>query len=195
MAYQFVPLFFLIHILLFVLFYYVSGKFLESKAWFLSLGEKLFKAKEKQLGNNALLKAFARAVENESIYKARFIIFSLVLLKSIGMALLGFVGMSFIMVPIQAIMMAALMQKTSQAGVPEADLFSVTGIQLAAMTTATVLGNFMGWRHFVDRLWFNTIFDRDFYLILIASLVLITLSWFTAYKEVNFYKANKRLIN
>lgn len=189
-----ITLFFFTHLLLFLLSFFLPVKYLKEQKWFQELGKKLVSVKEKQLRTNPVLKYFDKAVEQGTTGKARFIIFSLILLKCLGMVFIAVIGISLVIVPVQALMTATLFERIKLKGISQETLSRVMSFQLATMLTATVAGNLIGWRIFIDRMPLTDALESELYIIVIAGLAVLLTSWITATKEVRFYEANKTLI-
>ncbi|GAB5527847.1 MAG: hypothetical protein Roseis2KO_57190 [Roseivirga sp.] len=189
-----IQLFFISQLFLFLLGFFLPIRYFKKQDWFQTTGKKLIAAKEKQLRTNPLLKYFVRKVEEGAVLQARLIIATLICLKSIAMGVIAIVGISLIIIPIQALMTATLYEQVKLKGIAEESLSSVTGLQLATMLIATVAGNLIGWRVFVDDLTFTAALHGEHYAITLMMVVMLILSWFTASREVRFYKKNKTLL-
>lgn len=187
-------IFFWAHLILFLLCFFLIPRLFRNQAWYHQTGKKLLVVKERQLETNPLLKRFAKAVDEGSIMNARLIIASLILFKSLGMAVIGVVGATLFLIPIQAVMMASISEQMKLRGTPQESLSSVTGFQLATMLMAGAMGNLIGWRVFMDQLSLTNALETEFYMILVAGLAVLLTCWITATKEERFYEANKTLI-
>ena len=110
------------------------------------------------------------------------------------MAFIGIVGVSLIMVPLQAIMMAAIFQQTMLRGISGQGLLKVARFQLTAMLSATIIGNLIGWRIFIDQLTFSHTLNNELYPLMLTGLVTLFFCWLAAQAEVKFYMAHKALI-
>lgn len=185
---------FLAHLILFLLFYVLPLKFFSQQEWFQKAGKKLLATKEHQLKTNSLLKRFSQAVESGHIWQARLIIGSLIFVKSIGMALIGIAGISLVMVPIQAIMIAVIFEQVRLRGISTKSFLKTLRLQLVAMLIATTSGNLLGWRIFADEMNLKAALSGELYLILITGLIAVFFCGLTAKTEVDFYQENKTLI-
>ena len=185
----------LLHLILFQLGLKVGGNSYDSSNWRKRLGQKLMDTKKIQLQKNPLLKRFAQLMEQEKTVKGQLLLALLIWLKSLGMVLIGLVGLTLLLVPVQGVMMACLLRNASDSGLDGKTMVSVMLIQLIAQLLLGAWGNRIGWALFMDggmaslegtgmMTW--ALFS------LVLSIVLITL---TAAMEARFYQANQRLIS
>lgn len=182
------------HLILYLLCFFLLSRPLKKQNWFQNLGKRLVTSKEKQLKTNPLLKTFSRSIDQKRIGTARIIIASLIFLKSVGMVFIGVIGMTVILIPVQAVMMASMSEQIRHKGISDDGLSRVTGFQLATMIIGTTIGNLIGWRLFIDNLTFRTTLDEEFYALSIMTLGMLIFTWLTARREVEFYQVNRRLI-
>ncbi len=189
----FAPLLLVGHSLLFAFGWWIGGLIYSKNKLLQKSGKKLIETKTKALQTNPVIRQFAHKVENGQLTNASVFLFFLITVKSIGMILLGFVGLSILVMPFQGSMMLAMVREMQNSDLkPDRQFYSVTISQLFAHLSLGVIGNWLGYRYFlVDNASLRLIeFDWLFPLI---GLFIIT-AGIAAHNETRFFQRNKTLI-
>lgn len=158
------------------------------------LGKKLLTAKQKQLSSNKVFVLFDKKIQEGATLTPTLILTFLILVKSVGMLILGATGLSLVMIPLQGTLTSALTQYSKKNG------HSIEGIrkalfpQFITQIHLTLIGNLIGLKLIFD-LYTNEI-DQFFAstTFLFSLLIPLISSAITAYVEVNYFKENRESI-
>ena len=184
-----------VHWVLFLVGYRVVKPLMPGSKGLQRLGVKLVSAKKTQLNKNPLLRKFSVAVEENRIGLAQMLIGSLIALKGLGMALIGFVFAGLLVVPVQGVMTAALIYEMEKQPYPQRAVHQTIMLQLLSMLCFNALGNIIGLAWWQEELGIAFTSSNPGYIGSVLILVGILLAFRAARKEVEFFRQYRSLIS
>lgn len=177
--------------LLFIASILIGNRVYPNSSGLQKLGAKLFIAKQKQLSNNKVFALFDKKIQQGATFAPMLILTFLILLKSVGMLILGATGLSLLMVPLQGILTSALINYSKNNGLFDEGIRKAIFPQFITQIHLTLVGNLIGLKFIlglyaneINQLFTSTVFLLSLLVPLISSAV-------TAYIEVNYFKENR----
>jgi len=137
---------------------------------------------------------FDEKIGQGSTFQPRVILSFMILIKSFGMLLLGIVGLSLMIMPIQGVLMSALVEQSREKLELKEGFSKAILPQFITQLHLTIIGNLVGIEHFTDFYPDQVKALLNHPLLLASFLIPLAASWITAGIEVNFYKNNRDLL-
>ncbi len=180
--------------ILFIASMSVGNKLYPKASGLQKLGAKLFNAKQKQLSSNKVFVLFDKKIQQGATFAPTLILTFLILVKSVGMLILGATGLSLVMIPLQGILTSALINYSKNNGHAVEGIRKAIFPQFITQIYLTLIGNLIGLKLLFDR--YTSEIDQLFAstVFLLSVLVPLISSAITAYIEVSYFKENRESI-
>ncbi len=190
----FISIALLSHLALFAIGWWVGKAIYNKSPRLQNLGRTILEKKHEGLSKNPILKLFTQQVNKNNLTTAGSILFALIAIKSVGMILVGFVGISLLLMIVQGMIMYALIAQMQHTGLTDRSVFLVMSTQLLSHLSLGIVGNWAGYQYFLKNLPISDMGILEWPAFSVLVLVFLVTTVITAWKETLFYQRNKALI-